>query len=163
MMLQRRSIEMIVGLFMLAGFAALLMLALKVSGLTNNVGANGYIVTAAFDNIGDLKPRAPVTISGVRIGHVLSINLDPETFRAKVTMLISKKYNELPMDSSAQIFTEGLLGSNYISLTPGFQNSYLKNNSNIAETHSALILENLIGQLLFKVSGSDKNTKKDKG
>jgi phospholipid/cholesterol/gamma-HCH transport system substrate-binding protein len=155
-MLQRRSLEMIVGLFMLAGVIAFLVLALKVSGLTNEAGASGYFVTAAFDNIGDLKPRAPVTISGVHIGQVISIKLNPETFRADVTMLISKKYNELPSDSSAQILTQGLLGSNYISLIPGFQNAYLKNGSKIIDTHPALILENLIGQLLFKVSNNDK-------
>ncbi len=158
-MLRRRSLEMIVGLFMLAGIVALLVLALKVSGLTNEMGTKGYLVTAAFDNIGDLKPRAPVTISGVHIGQVVAIKLDPETFRANVTLLINRKFNAIPSDSSAQILTQGLLGSNYVSLTPGFQNAFLKNGSTIVDTHPALILENLIGQLLFKVGGNDKDKK----
>lgn len=156
-MVRQSRLEMIVGLFMLAGVAALLVLALKVSGLTTYIGGQGYYVTAAFDNIGDLKVRSPVTISGVRIGQVEAIKLDPETFRANVIMLIYKQYNDIPVDSSARIFTQGLLGSNYISLSPGFQNTYLRNGDKIADTHSALILENLIGQLLFKVSGSSNN------
>jgi phospholipid/cholesterol/gamma-HCH transport system substrate-binding protein len=148
--------ELIVGLFMLAGIVAILMLALKVSGLTKLSNDNSYTVTAAFDNIGDLKARSQITISGVRIGQVQSIELDPQTYRAIVTMKINNHYNDIPVDSSAKILTQGLLGSNYISITPGFQNVFLKNHSAIEQTQSAMILENLIGQLLFKVNNDSK-------
>jgi phospholipid/cholesterol/gamma-HCH transport system substrate-binding protein len=163
-MSSQRSLETMVGVFVIAGLLALLVLALKVSGLTNYLGTNGYVVTAPFDNIGDLKVRSPVTVSGVRVGEVIGIRLDPTTFRANVTLLIDNKFRDLPVDSSAQILTQGLLGSNYISLTPGFQNHYLTNGSKIVETHPALILENLIGQLLYKVNGtSTSNTSSNNG
>lgn len=153
-----RWLEISVGIFMMAGLMALLLLALKISGLTSYT-SHGYYVTAVFDNIGDLKPRAPVTISGVHIGQVVSIELDPKTYQADVTLLIEQKYNDIPVDSTAKIFTQGLLGSNYISIDPGFENTFLKNNSKIVSTRSALILENLIGQLLFKVGGGDQKHK----
>ena len=146
-----RKIEVLVGCFMLAAIAALLVLALKVSGLSNYVAGTSYQLTANFDNIGDLKPRAPVTIGGVRIGQVGSINLDTTTFKAVVTMHINSNQRSIPQDSSASIFTEGLLGSNYISITPGYEQAVLKEGDKIAVTHPAIILENLIGQLLFSV------------
>lgn len=151
-----RWLEIFVGFFMMVGLAALLLLALKVSGLTSYT-SQGYYVTAIFDNIGDLKPRAPVTISGVHIGQVVSIELDPKTYQADVKLLIDHKYTDIPVDSTAKIFTQGLLGSNYISIDPGFENIFLKNGDKLVSTRSALILENLIGQLLFKVSGGDQN------
>ena len=146
---------------MLAGILALLMLALKMSGLTSSIGSNGYRVKANFDNIGGLRPRAPVSLSGVRIGQVTEIELDPASFKAVVTMQIEKQQNQLPSDTAASIFTEGLLGANYVSLTPGFNETYLKNGDAIQETHPALVLENLIGQLIFKLSG-DKKDKHEK-
>lgn len=154
----RKSIsEILVGVFMIAGAIALLVLAFKVSGLANYSYAHYYHVTADFDNIGDLKVRAPVTIGGVKIGQVTKIALDNTTFRARVTLAIDDKMS-VPTDSSASIFTAGLLGSNYISLTPGFDDTSLKEGGHIQITHPALILENLIGQLLF----SFKDGKKDK-
>lgn len=148
-MVRERSIEITVGLFVLAGILALLTLALKVSGLSSYMGTNGYLITASFDNIGGLKPRAPVTIAGVRVGEVTNINLDPTTFKATVTMQIDSHQNQIPSDTAANIFTQGLLGANYISLTPGYAQTVLKNGDHLASTHPALILENLIGQLLF--------------
>ena len=156
-MVHRGRLEFVVGIFMLLGMLALLTLALRVSGLSSMTQSNGYYVTAYFDNIGDLKVRAPVTISGVRVGQVSNIALDPQTFRAKVTLLIDSRFTDIPSDSSAYIFTQGLLGSNYISLNAGFENSDLKNGAQISDTHSALILENLIGQLLFKINGGSSN------
>jgi phospholipid/cholesterol/gamma-HCH transport system substrate-binding protein len=157
-MAPRRNLELLVGFFMLLGIAALLMLALQVSGLTQNIGhRNSYTLSAQFDNIGGLKVRAPVAIAGVRIGEVTNITLDPVTFRAVVNMNIDKKNNDLPIDTSASILTAGLLGANYISLTPGYQDALLKNGDMIQKTSPALILEDLIGQLLFSLKGDDKD------
>lgn len=158
-MRNKTIVEIFVGLFMLAGIAALVILAFKVSGLTNLHGKNTYYITADFDNIGGLKVRAPVSLAGVVIGEVDSINLDPNTFRAHVLLAIDKNVNNIPTDTTASILTQGILGANYISLTPGFDNTYLKNGGQIESTRSAIILENLIGQLLYNVKGgsSDKN------
>lgn len=154
--MQKRFIEVLVGLFMLAGLASLAMLALRVSGLTQHQSTHTYKIFAEFDNIGSLKERAPVRIAGVRVGQVEKIELHNQNYRAKVTLLIDKKENNLPMDTAASILTEGLLGSNYISLTPGFESNNLKNGDMIATTHPALILENLIGQLLFSLKNKDE-------
>ena len=151
-----------VGLFILGAVGALFVLALKVSGLGNVVGNNGYHINATFDNVGDLKIRAPVTIAGVRVGEVTGIKLNQQTFRAVVTMQINPNENEIPVDSSASILTQGLLGSNYISLTPGFDNNFLKEGSAIDNTHPAIILENIIGQVMYKLnSGDNKSTNND--
>lgn len=157
--MSQRFIEMTVGLFLLAAIAALLVLAMKVSGLTSFFHTEGYTVTAMFDDIGQLKIRAPVKIGGVTIGEVTGIHLDSTEYRAVVSMRIDQKIKDIPEDSSASILTAGLLGDNYISLTPMYSDHYLTNNSEIHETHSALILEKLIGQLLFKLG----NTNSSKG
>lgn len=153
-MLNQKMVQTIVGLFMLMGILALMFLALRVSGLANGWDTGGYEVTGNFQNIGGLKIRAPVTMSGVTIGKVKRIQLDTGSFDATVTLDIQNKYNQLPTDTSASIYTEGLLGSNYISLSPGYATQYLHDGSKIAVTHSALILENLIGQLVYKIGGT---------
>lgn len=147
-----RTIETIVGLFILAGMLAMLVLAFKVSGLSTAMSNSGYSVTAGFDNIGSLKVRAPVSIAGVRVGEVTNIQLDKNSFRAIVTLRIDRTQNNLPVDTSASIFTQGLLGANYINLVPGYENSYLKNGGTISNTRPAIILENLIGQLIFNIN-----------
>lgn len=152
---QKRLLEITVGLFMIAGMLSLLLLALKVSGLKEGGSKDYYRVTAEFDNIGSLKERAPVRIAGVKIGQIEKIELHDQHFKAKVTLLINNKESKLPTDTSASILTEGLLGSNYISLTPGYEEVSLKNGSTITTTHPALILENLIGQLLFSLKNKD--------
>lgn len=149
--MNNRAVEILVGLFMVAGLVGLLLLAFKVSGLTRLGTANYYILTAEFDNIGGLKVRAPVRASGVKIGYVHDIVIDPATYRARVTLKINNTIKNLPIDTAVSIFTEGLLGSNYISVSPGFDTNVLKPNDQIQTTHSALILENLIGQLLFNM------------
>lgn len=161
--MRKKSIDFIVGLFMLAGLLGLILLAFKVSGLTEVVGTNHYYnVTAEFNNIGGLRIRAPVSVSGVKVGRVASISLDPTTFRAKVILQINDHFNQFPKDSSASILTEGLLGSNYISLTPGFDTASLKGGDVIETTHSALILENLVGQLIYSLkNGSDDSNDSD--
>lgn len=156
--MRERIIETWVGFFMLFGILALLVLAFKVSGLSSAVGEDGYNITAAFDNVGGLKIRSPVSLAGVHIGEVSAIKLDNVQYKAIVTMKIDSKYKKLPVDTSASILTQGLLGANYISLTPGFAHTFLNNKSIVQDTHPALILEDLIGQLIFslKSSGSKK-------
>ena len=157
-----RFIEIVVGLFMMAGIIAFAMLALKVSGLSTELTEPGYVVMAYFDNVGDLKVRAPVTLGGVRIGQITEIQLDNTNYRAKVSFRINASENKIPEDSSASIFTAGLLGSNYISISPGYDDVFLKEGSTIQSTHSALILENLIGQFLFSINKQDKSEGKSK-
>ena len=148
----QRVIEIFVGLFIVLALVALLVLAIRVSGFTGGDTKDGYVVTAEFDNIGGLKVNAPVQIAGVKVGEVVSITLDQQTFRADVTMDIFSKNTMIPSDSSASIFTAGILGAQYISLTPGFATTNLTDQSQIQATHSALILENLIGQLVFNMN-----------
>lgn len=161
-MFKKSLIEFTVGLFIIAGALALFMLALKVSGMSQYSKHDAYQITALFDDIGDLKVRAPVTIAGVRVGEVTSVQLDTQTFRARVTMLIDNRQNKLPVDSSASIFTAGLIGANYIELAPGFSDQYLQGNGEILETHPAVILENLIGQFIYQTNKKDEKENKDK-
>ena len=153
-------LEFYVGVFIIVALSGLLFLAFKVSGLTTMGNGHYYVIRADFDNIGDLKVRAPVTVSGVKVGRVSEIQLDPQTYRAQVLMQIDDGYKDLPVDTSASIFTQGLLGSNYISLSPGFEQQMLQANGRIETTHSALILENLIGQLMFSMTNKDKDKNK---
>ena len=166
-MLSQRTVESFVGLFLLAAIGALLILAFKVSGLTSFFKSAGYNVTAQFEDIGSLKVRAPVKIGGVLIGEVSSITLDRSSFKAVVTLHIDNHYSDIPDDSSVSILTAGLLGDNYIAVNPGYNPTFLKQGSEISDTHSAMILEKLIGQLIYKLStptpapaaGEDKTTK----
>ncbi len=149
--------ETLVGLFVLAAVACLFFLAFKVSGLSSYHQSNSYELTAAFDNIGDLKPRAAVSMAGVKIGQVTAIRLDTKTYQAVVTLRIAKN-ESIPEDSSASIVTAGLLGANYISLTPGFSDQYFSNGGTITDTHPAILLEDMIGQLLFSMKKDDSKT-----
>lgn len=152
---KQRYIDISVGLFMVLGLLALLTMVMKVSGISSLSSKETYHVTADFTDIGGLKVRAPVTVAGVRIGEVTRIDLQPGELNAKVTMLLRKDKPIPYEDSSARILTEGLLGSNYISLVPGFaddsEHPYLREGDVIAKTQEAIILENLIGQLLFNI------------
>lgn len=154
--MNKRLIEFIVGLFILGGMVSLFVLAFKISGLSQYSTSNAYLVTAIFDNIGDLKVRAPVTVAGVRIGEVEDIVLNSKTFKAKVTLLIDDHENQLPVDSSASILTAGIIGANYISLAPGFAEQNLKEGDEITETHPAIILENLISQFVYQNKDKEK-------
>lgn len=157
-MLSQRKIETFVGIFLLAALLGLITLAFKVSGLTSFFQEPGYAVTANFDEIGQLKVRAAVKMGGVTIGEVTGIALDPSTYKAKVKLRINANVNDIPSDSSASIMTAGLLGDNYIAITPMYSPEYLKQGSEIQDTHSAMILEKLIGQLMFKLSNSNKSS-----
>lgn len=154
---RQRIVETWVGLFMLLGIAGLIFLAFKVSGLTKQSLSNGYTITASFDNIGGLKVRAPVQMGGVKIGKVTSIVLDQKTYRAVVSMLIFDGFDNIPSDSRASILTQGLLGSNYVGITPGYAQTFYKQGSVIQDTSSAMILENLIGQFLYGVNDKKGN------
>jgi phospholipid/cholesterol/gamma-HCH transport system substrate-binding protein len=147
-------------LFFLGAIVALLVLAFKVSGLTSFFKPAGYDITAEFDDIGQLKVRAPVKIGGVLVGEVANISLDPSNFKSVVTMHLDSRFKQIPDDSSATILTAGLLGDNYIALTPMYGENYLKQGSELQETHSAMILEKLIGQLVYKIGnpGKTENT-----
>jgi phospholipid/cholesterol/gamma-HCH transport system substrate-binding protein len=161
-MLSQRKMESFVGLFLLAAIFALLVLALKVSGLTSFFKAKSYDVTAQFDDIGQLKVRAPIKVGGVLVGEVSSIVLDPSTFKAVVTLRLEDKFNQIPDDSSAAILTAGLLGDNYIAINPMYSQTFLKEGGQIQDTSSAMILEKLIGQLIYKLGNSsdDKSSSK---
>ena len=152
-----RQLEIGTGLFVLLGFAALLFLTtqLPASGLKIN-SADGYHVTAQFSNIGDLKAGAQVSVSGVTIGQVQKIGYDPKTFKAVVTMRIENKYTSIPDDSYAVIQTTGLLGGKYISLSPGGSDTNLKDGSEIEQTQSAIVLEDLINKLFASFTSSSK-------
>ncbi len=150
--MSEKTVELIVGLFIVAGIAAVLFLGFKVSGLTTYTAGNSYQVTAEFENIGNLKRRAPVTVAGVKIGQVTGIHLDKNNYKAVVTVKINETEDNIPADSSLSIVTAGLLGANFISLTPGFEDDYLKDGDEIMETHPALQLETMIGQLLFNMN-----------
>ncbi len=143
-------IELIVGLFMLAGIAALVVLAFRVSNISDHVSTDGYVIKANFDNVGDLKPRAAVKLAGVKIGRVIDVQLDTKAYKAVAKLWISNDAAALPTDTSASIYTAGILGANYVGLIPGFDEAVLKDGDKIEITHPALILENLIGHLLFK-------------
>lgn len=143
-------IEVWVGILMIAGLGGLLVLAFRVSGLASYAPTRSFAVSAEFENIGDLKPRAPVTIAGVRVGEVERIDLNDKTYKANVKLRIVDKSN-IPVDSSASIVTAGLLGANYVSLTPGFEESFLQEGGQITDTHPALQLETMIGQFLFNM------------
>lgn len=155
-MLNKRMVELLVGLFILAGIIAVFVLAFKVSGFSKYSARNTYHVNAIFDDIGDLKVRAPVTIAGVRVGEVDGISVDNKTFKAKVGLRIDKRQNQLPQDTTAKILTAGLIGANYIELIPGYEQDYLKNGYEIVDTQPAIILENLISQFVYKIKDDKK-------
>ncbi len=142
------------GAFVLLGFAALAFLTTQTTNHGIHLGTHGsfYSVTAKFDNIGDLKVGAPVSMAGVDVGRVTHIELDTKQYKAVVSMQLNSKYNEIPSDSDASIYTQGLLGGKFIGLTAGGSDTYLKNNGQITFTQSALVLENLIGQLVANFS-----------
>ncbi len=152
----RRSFAAGTGLFILLGFAALAFLATQTTTLANSWQGASYTVKARFTNIGQLKVRAPVKLAGVRIGSVQSIQLEPQRLDALVTLAIDKRYNQIPMDSSASVFTSGLLGDQYIAIRPGGSPEMLRNGDEFLITQSAVQLEDLIGKFLVNGSPSKK-------
>ncbi|MGA4632759.1 outer membrane lipid asymmetry maintenance protein MlaD [Pseudomonas solani] len=147
--MQIRTLEIGVGLFLLAGLLALLLLALRVSGLSVGGTSETYKVYAHFDNIAGLTVRAKVTMAGVTIGKVTAIDLDRESYTGRVTMELEKRVDNLPTDSTASILTAGLLGEKYIGISVGGDDQLLKDGGTIRDTQSALVLEDLIGKFLL--------------
>jgi phospholipid/cholesterol/gamma-HCH transport system substrate-binding protein len=146
--MNKTVLDLWVGLFVIAGIAALLFLALKVGSMTAVNTSNSYEVVARFDNIGGLKPRAPVKSAGVVVGRVANIQFDNETYEAAVTLRLDKRY-AFPKDTSAAIMTSGLLGEQYIGLEAGGDEQMLKDQDRVFLTQSAVVLENLIGQFIY--------------
>ena len=153
--MQNRTMEIGVGLFLLAGILALLLLALRVSGLSPTASTDTYKLYANFDNIAGLTVRAKVTMAGVTIGKVTAIDLDRDNYMARVTLQLEKAVDNLPVDSTASILTSGLLGEKYIGLSVGGEDAVLKDGGTIHDTQSSLVLEDLIGKFLLNTVSKD--------
>jgi phospholipid/cholesterol/gamma-HCH transport system substrate-binding protein len=150
-----RRIEIMVGAFFVFGLLAFIALALNVSNLSSLSSDKGYKVTANFENIGGLRTRAKVTLSGVNVGRVTKIYYDKKSFRAIVEMNINSDVNYLPEDTQASIYTAGLLGEQYISLEPGAEDANLVEGSHLDITQSAIVLEEIIGKVLVSLTTKD--------
>ncbi len=153
-MRQNRAIEVGTGLFVLLGMGALFFLTTQTTGRNDFSNTETYVVEARFQNVGSLKKRSPVAMSGVTIGRVTDIRFDGVSLEAVVTLVIDSRYDQIPDDSDASILTAGLLGSQYVGLQAGGSETYLEDGSELYFTQSAIVLENLIGKFLVK-SGSD--------
>ncbi|HEX4585201.1 MAG TPA: outer membrane lipid asymmetry maintenance protein MlaD [Burkholderiaceae bacterium] len=146
--MERRNLEILVGLFVVIGALALVFLSLKAANLASFSFDKTYTLTARFDNVGGLKVRAPVKSAGVTVGRIRSITFDDKNFQGVVTMEIDDRY-QFPADTSAKILTSGLLGDQYIGLDPGGDEKNLKPGDSIKLTQSAVVLEDLIGKALY--------------
>lgn len=155
------KVEFLVGLFMVLGIAAAVIMSLKVAGLVLDSSSSTYTVHAKFDNIGSLKLRAPVRIGGVLIGRVEAISLDEKDLVPVVDIAINSEYKELSSESQASILTAGIIGEQYIGITPGFYDedlgtTYLQDGDYINNTKSAVVLEDLIAKFLYNSSVGDE-------
>ena len=157
-MRQTRSVEIGTGLFVLLGMSALFFLTTQTTGGDDFTAESIYTVEARFENIGSLRTRAPVTMSGVTIGRVTEVSFDPITLEAVVHFVIDAKYDQIPDDTDASILTSGILGSQYIGLQAGGSDMYLEEDSEILFTQSAIVLENLIGKFLVNAGSSDEES-----
>ena len=146
--MQRSKVDLWVGLFVVIGIAALLFLALKSANLLSLNFQSTYPITARFDNIGGLKPKAPVKSAGVVVGRVEAIGFDDKSYQARVVLAMDKAY-QFPKDSSLKILTSGLLGEQYIGIEAGADEKMLVAGDTVTNTQSAVVLENLIGQLIY--------------
>lgn len=146
--MQKRSIDLMVGLFVLLGFLALVFLTLKAANLGSFTGGATYSLVANFDNIGGLKPRAPIKSAGVVVGRVGGITFDQKRFQAEVTLDMDQRFR-FPKDSSVKILTSGLLGEQYVGIDPGGDTEDFAAGDHVSMTQSAVVLENLIGQFLY--------------
>ena len=158
-MLHPKALEIIVGVFVAIGMGALLVLAMKVSNLSLADLGDGkvYQIRARFDDVGGLRVRAPVKMAGVTIGRVAAIGFNDKTYEAVVVLSIDKRYHRIPIDTTAKIYTAGLLGEQYVSLEPGGEETFLKHGGEITVTQSAVALEQVISQFLYgKASEGDK-------
>ncbi len=147
--MRTRTLEIGVGAFMLLGMLALVIMAIQVSGLSLKSAGKTYELLAYFDNVGSLRPRAKIAMAGVTIGQVKAVDLDKDTYTAKVVMAINQQVDNIPIDSTASIVTAGLLGEQYISISIGGDEAFLREGERFEDTQSALILEELIGKFLL--------------
>jgi len=148
-MRQTRTIELGTGLFVLLGFSALFFLVTQITNREFGLGDGGYQLLAAFEQVGGLKAGAPVSMSGVTIGRVEGIEYDFDEYKARVKMRIDSRFDRIPDDSDAGIFTAGLLGGQYIGIGPGGSETFLAEGDQMQFTQSAIVLENLISKFLF--------------
>ena len=157
--MERTALDLWVGAFVVAGIAALVVLAMKVGNLSTYNVSDTYQLQAYFTNVGGLKPTASVRSAGVLVGRVSEIKLDTERYEAKVTMTIDKRY-QFPKDTFANIQTAGLLGENFIGLLPGGDDQMLKSGEAFKKTQSAMVREDLIGQFIYgKADGKSGSSK----
>lgn len=154
-MRQTRSVEIGTGMFVLFGMSALFFLTTQTTGGDDFQAESVYTVEARFDNIGSLRNRAPVTISGVTIGRVTNVSFDPVALEAVVELVIDARFDQIPDDSDASILTSGILGSQYVGLQAGGSETYLEDGSEVLFTQSAIVLENLIGKFLVNAGSKD--------
>jgi len=154
-MQQTRSVEVGTGLFVLLGMGALFFLTTQTTGGDDFTAEETFTVEARFENIGSLRNRAPVAMSGVTIGRVTEVRFDPVTLEAVVLFVVDSQFDQIPDDSDASILTSGILGSQYIGLQAGGSDTFLENGSEMMFTQSAIVLENLIGK--FLVNAGSKN------
>jgi len=157
-MQQARAIEISTGLFVFLGFAALFFMASQIASREFSIGAgDSYRVTAEFNNIGGLKVGAPVSMAGVTVGRVEAIDFDQKLYKAVVRMRINSRYNEIPTDSDASIYTSGLLGGQYIGISAGGLDEYLHDGDRIEFVQDAIVLENLISKFLVNMASGRKD------
>ena len=155
--MERTTIDLWVGIFVVAGIAALLFLAMKVGNFGGLDTSDAYTLRASFDNIGGLKARAPVKSAGVVVGRVSEIQFDNQRYQAVAVLSLDKRY-QFPRDTGASIMTSGLLGEQYVSLDAGADDKMLASGDNLKITQGAVVLENLIGQFLYSKSEGDAST-----
>lgn len=154
--MERTTLDLWVGIFVVGGIAALVMLAMKVGNLGTYNMSESYQVVGYFSNIGGLKPKASIKSAGVLVGRVTDITLDTERYEAKVVMSLDKRY-KFPRDTFANILTSGLLGEQYIGLMPGGDDVMLKDGEQVRKTQSAVVLEDLIGRFLYSKAEEPAN------
>ncbi len=156
-MRQSRAIDVSTGLFVLLGMTAIVFLVTQITNRDVSWGETSYHLTAHFENIGGLKAGAPVSMSGVTIGRVESIGYDMNEFKAVVKLRIDSRYDKIPNDSDASIYTAGLLGGQYIGITPGNAEDVYRDGDTIEYVQDAIVLEKLISKYLFSQAGKDKD------
>jgi phospholipid/cholesterol/gamma-HCH transport system substrate-binding protein len=157
-MRQTRAIELGTGLFVLLGFAALFFLVTQITSREFGLGEGGFRLTAMFEQVGGLKPGAPVSMAGVTIGRVESIGYDMNLFKAVVTLRIDASYDQIPNDSDASILTAGLLGGQYVGISPGGSDESFRDGDRVEFVQDAIVLENLISKYLFSQAGNRDST-----
>ena len=151
------KVEVASGIFLAIGLGALLWLATQATDYGRDVGDDGYFISARFTNVADLRAGAPVKIGGVPVGLVERIELDPVNFEAIVTLRVDRRFNEIPLDTSASILTSGVLGDRYVGMEPGGAMEYLREGDQLLITQSAVVLEQLVSKFLFNAGGEDES------